>query len=65
MRAAHQFCQFALALLDWHASQDFAFEFDQVKSDQHCIGTVALVADQIEYRQTAFVRDNGFAVEQE
>jgi hypothetical protein len=32
---AHQFCQFAFALLDWHAPQIFAVEFDQIESNQH------------------------------
>jgi hypothetical protein len=30
MRTAHQFCQGALALLDWRTPQIFAVEFDQV-----------------------------------
>jgi hypothetical protein len=65
VRPAHQFCQFALALLEWHSPQVFAVEFDQIESDQHRILTVALMADQIEHRQTTLVGDNGFAVEQE
>jgi hypothetical protein len=65
VRPAHQFCQFALALLEWHSPQVFAVEFDQIESDQHRILTVALMADQIEHRQTTLVGDNGFAVEQD
>ena len=38
MRTAHQFCQYALALLDWRAPQIFAVEFDQVESDPGPLG---------------------------
>jgi hypothetical protein len=65
VRPANQFCQSALALLDWHTAQIFAVEFDQVKSDQHRVVTVALVANQIEHRKTTVVGDDGLAVEQE
>jgi hypothetical protein len=53
MLAAHQFCQLALALLDWSTPQVFAVQFNRVESDQHRIVTVALTADQIEHRQLA------------
>jgi hypothetical protein len=49
MRAAHQLCQCALALLDWRAAQLLAVEFDQVESDQHRGVAMSLVADQVEY----------------
>ncbi len=65
VRPAHQFCQFALALFDWHTPQIFALKFNKVESDQHRIVTVTLVTDQIEHRQTTVVGDNGFAIEQE
>jgi hypothetical protein len=55
----------ALALLDWRAPQIFAIEFDQIESDQQCIVTVALVADEVEHRQPALIGDNRLAVEQE
>jgi hypothetical protein len=47
-RAAHQFCQCSLALLDWRTPQIFAVESDQVECDRHGSVTVALVADEIE-----------------
>ena len=64
MRAGHQFCQFALALLDWRSPQVFAVQFDQV-GDQHRIVTVALMLNEIEHRQTKVVSDDSQAVEQE
>ena len=65
MRAGHQFCQFALALLDWRSPQVFAVQFDQVESDQHRIVTVALMLNEIEHRQTKVVSDDSQAGEQE
>ena len=65
MRAAHQFCQFALALLDWRSPQVFAVQFGQVESDQHRIVTMALMPNEIEHRQTTVVSDDSQAGEQE
>ena len=35
MRAAHPFCQYALALLDWRTPQVFAVQLDQIEREQH------------------------------
>ena len=43
---AHQFCQFALALLDGRTPQVFTFEFDQVESDQNRVFLVEAWRDQ-------------------
>jgi hypothetical protein len=65
MRTVHQFRHSALALLDWRVPQVFVVQFDQVERDQQCIVTVALVANEVEYRQTTVVGDDGFTIEQE
>jgi len=43
VRAAHQFCQFALALLERHSPQIFTLEFDQIESDQNRNLAVAMI----------------------
>ena len=65
MPTAHQFCQLALALLDWRSPQVFAVRFDQVESDQHRIVTLALSADKVEHCQATVVGDDRLAFEQE
>jgi hypothetical protein len=47
------------------ASAALALKFNQVESEQHSVGAVTLVADQIEHREAAVIGDNGFAVKQE
>jgi hypothetical protein len=43
----------ALALLNRRAAQiHLAVQFDQVECQQHRIVTVALMADEVEYRET-------------
>ena len=64
MRAAQQFGQCPLALLDGRAPQVFAVQLDQVECDQHRIVTVALVANEIEHRQAVAVGD-GLAINHE
>src|SRR5690349_11595997 len=65
VRPAHQFCQLALALLDGHTPQILALKFDEIKSEEHRVSAVTLVADQIEHRQATLIGHDGFAVEHE
>jgi hypothetical protein len=53
LRTVYQFGQLALALLNRRAAQiHLAVQFDQVECQQHRIVTVALMADEVEYRET-------------
>jgi hypothetical protein len=42
-----------------------AVQLDQVESNQHRVSAVALVTDEVEYRQSTLIGDNRLAVDQE
>ena len=62
MRAAHQLCQLALAVLNGRAAQILALQFDQIERNKH---TVALPANEVEHCETLRISDDGFGVEEE
>src|SRR5262249_53864457 len=59
------FASLRLRSLNGPASQILALKYDQIKSNQYRVITVALVADQIEYRENLGIGDDGFTVDQE
>jgi len=52
-------------VLNRPVSQILAVQCDQIESYQYRIVTVALLADQIEYREAFGIGDYDFAVDQE
>ena len=56
--------QYPLALLDRHAPQVPAVEFEQVERAEHGGGIMTISADQVENGEPAFVADDGLAVDQ-
>ena len=65
MRAAHQFCQCALAIFNRCAAQVFTVEFNKIESNQQRISTVRCWRMRVEPRQPALIGDDGFPVDQE
>jgi hypothetical protein len=64
MFAAQQRLQGQFACFNWRAPQILAVEFEQVERAEHGGGVMAVPADQVENGKSAFVADDGFAVDQ-
>jgi hypothetical protein len=61
---AQKLRQGTFALLDRHAPQVLAVQFEQVESAEHGGGVVPVPTDQVEDREPILVADDGLTVEQ-
>ena len=64
MGMTEKLLQEALALLDWRAPQVLAIEFEEVERAEHGGGIMTVPSDQVENGKSAFVADDGLAIEQ-